>query len=523
MRFNKIFKITIALLSVICILSLCIGCVQSNYDYNNGDKTNNVDNGDVTTTKDAPIVYFSFDDFDSNGNFYNEVDGDAANSYGTPKQSEGKNGNSLSLDGKSRLSIKADIPLGNSPHSIAVWTKLDHSLLSYYSENVIAGWGEYKHLSDTRLTMYLDQYCVSSYDVLAMYPTPYDCDSSWYHVALIYDGHGYSFYLNGVECRYVAANEGINVQESFLYIGGFHDYDRVNYVGQLDDLYVFDRAIDRSEVLKCMNNDFDFDKKEANNKMPVSEDAPVFDIKTSEIKGGVNEFIYKSQSDSVAFEFVFPDNYDPNKKYPLMLFLHGDGSNGLTPTDARLSGECTVMRRALVESGEDFIGIIPCASSPWLVVPNDKNTVYPYRSYSMSDAIPSYQLLAVIDLMNECIDNLSVDTDRIYLAGYSRGTMASWYLLSTMPEKFAGAVLCCGAGDPSIAQKFANVPIWVFMGDADPLVDYSGVKSIYDAYEQAGGRGHFTTCKGGGHGLESYLFQEADLVNWLFDQTRTSK
>lgn len=519
MRFNKPFKIIIALLSVLLILSLCIGC-DTNNDGNSGDKTDN-SGGDATVDKDSPIAYFSFDSLDGNGYFYNEVDGNAANSYGNPSQGEGKNGNSLSLNGSSYLSIKDDLPLGNSPHSVAVWTKLDHSVINYYSENVIAGWGEYKHLSDTRLTMYLDQYCVSSYDVLAMYPTPHDADSEWYHLAMIYNGRGYTFYLNGVECRYVAASEGIDVQESFLYIGGF--YDRVKFAGQMDDLYVFDKAISREEVLMCMNNSIDFDKKAANNELPISEQAPIFDINNAELVGGINEFIYKSQNDQVAFELVFPDNYDPNKKYPLMLFLHGDGSNGQTPTDARLSGECTVMRRALVESGEDFIGIIPCASSPWLVVPNDKNTVYPYRSYSMTDAIPSYQLLAVIELMNECIDNLSVDTDRIYLAGYSRGTMASWYLLSEMPEKFAGSVLCCGAGDPSIAQKFANVPLWVFMGDADPLVDYSGIKGIYDAYEAAGGKGHFTTCKGGGHGLETYLFQEADLIKWLFSQTRASK
>lgn len=475
----------------------------------------------VDNNQDAPIAYFSFDSLDSNGNYYNEADGRAAASFGNPIQdNDGKNGSAVYFDGESYLSLKEDLPRGNSAHTIAAWVMLDYSIIGNNTENCIAGWGNYTHLQDTRLMIYHKQYCVTSYDVYAMYPLVKNADINWYHVALTYDGYQYTFYLNGVECAVATASEGINIQDSFLYIGGFND--GLKFGGFMDDLYVFDKALDRNDLVKCMNNTYEFEKHSADNQQPETGAANVFDAATSVLEAGVNEFVYENDSCTVPFEIVMPDNYDSSKEYPLMLFLHGDGSNGSTPKAVRLGGEATLVRRSLVESGEDFIAIIPCASSPWLVVPNDTNTVYPYRSYSMDDATPSDQLLAVVELLNDVIDNLAVDEDRVYLAGYSRGTMASWYLLSEMPEKFAACVVCSGAGDPSISYKFANVPLWLFMGDADSLVDLNGIKSIFDNYQQSGGNGVFSICRNGGHGLEAFLYAENNLVEWVFSKERSS-
>lgn len=511
MKFKKFIRylllVTLSVVSVFC----AVACNDTNKADEEYSKNNN----------DTPIAYFSFDKTDANGNFYNEVDGKASKSYGSPSQTDGKNGKSLLLDGESYLAIKEDVPYGNAAHSISAWIKLDYSIVTSSTENVIAGWGKYTHLQDTRLMIYHGEYCVTSFDVFKTYPLAKAQDTTYYHVALTYDGSKYTFYLNGVECATVNAQDGLNIQKSFLYVGGFND--GLKFGGEIDDLYVFGRALDRDDIVKCMNNTYEFEKKEADNKTPVGEETEIFDVKNSVLKGGVNEFVYKTEIASVPFEIIMPDNYNASKKYPLMLFLHGDGTNGGTPTDVRLGGESTLVRRSLVEGKEDFIAIIPCASSPWLVVLNDTNTVYPYKSYSMSDATPSKQLLAVIDLLDECIENMSIDEQRVYLAGYSRGTMASWYMLSETPEKFAAAVVCCGAGDPSISYKFASVPLWVFMGNADPLVDFNGIKTIYDNYESAGGKGHFTVCQNGGHGLESWLYKEENLVDWVFEQVRKSE
>ena len=215
-----------------------------------------------------------------------------------------------------------------------------------------------------------------------------------------------------------------------------------------------------------------------------------------------------------------PEGYSPDKKYPIAVFLHGDGHNGNAPHQVVTGGEATFVKRSIIETDEDCIYIVPAAKSRWLTVPNDKNTVYPYLDYSMSDATPSATLNAVRDLLHECIDVMAIDENRVYLIGYSRGTMAGFYWLSEEPELFAGALLCCGASDPASAHKYKDVPIWAFIGDKDPLVSTERFKAVFDAYKAAGGNGKFTFFEGGEHSLKSYMHAEAGVLEWLFSQKK---
>lgn len=470
--------------------------------------------------KDAPLAYFSFDGLDANGNFYDLVSGKAAYAYGEPQRTAGKNDSALALsDGASFLSFApAKLPTGNAAHSICAWIKLDYGGITPQSEHVAAGWGSYENISDTRLMIYHNQLCVTSFNVCTFYPIPKGADKDWYHLALTYDGETYAMYLNAVLVAEVSC-EGIDIQNSPLYIGGFGD-GILCFSGGIDDLYIFDRALTRKEIVTYKNNEGEFAMKDPDNLPPAGGQAEVFSAEESVLEGGWNEFRYLDGKTSLPFQIFIPDDYDAAKKYPLMMFLHGDGSNGQSVEKILLGEEAVTVRRALVEKGECIV-IVPAAPSPWLIVPNDANVVYPYRSYSMDDAAPSAHLLAAEKLLDECIAHLRVDESKVYLTGYSRGTMASWYLLSQTPEKFAAAIVCSGAGDPDSAYKFKEVPVWLFMGDADPLVSYGDICKIVSAYGDAGGADmKFTVCRGAGHGVENWMYAEEELIDWLFSKSK---
>nr|AIA83987.1 CAZy families CE1 protein [uncultured Chitinophaga sp.] len=38
--------------------------------------------------------------------------------------------------------------------------------------------------------------------------------------------------------------------------------------------------------------------------------------------------VYSSDVGSLPYRIMFPENYDPGKKYPLVIFLHGSGERG---------------------------------------------------------------------------------------------------------------------------------------------------------------------------------------------------
>ncbi|MBO4572140.1 MAG: hypothetical protein J5762_00005 [Clostridia bacterium] len=475
---------------------------------------------DEPTEHEAPIVYASFNEKDSNGNFYDQVSGKAFATCGVVGTDEGISGNAASFNGEGYLTLDTVLPEGNGSHSIAAWVKVDMSGVSAVTESVIAGWGKFVHLKDTRLGIWHDQFYASSYDVFKMYPLPEGTGEVWQHLGLTYDGRTYCLYLNGVLLGYGQANEGIDVQKSLLFVGGFAG--NINkWTGLIDELYVYDRAISSEEMNALKNGEVEFEMKQADNIEPVTtERVPVKYTSETELDPGWNYLTYRSGNSSVQFMLYVPEDLDTTKEYPLLMYLHGDGENGMAPYDVVTGAE--VVKRTLVEGKEAFI-LVPSASSPWLGVPNDSvpdSTRYPYHSYSMADdATPSGQLLAAEALMDELIADREIDNGRVYISGYSRGTMACWYLLNEHPEKYAAAIVCCGAGDPTIAENFKDVPLWIFHGTADPLVSYTDVRAIFDAYVAAGGvDGHFTACEGADHGVGNYVATENGLIDWLFSR-----
>lgn len=507
-------KIISLLMAIISIFAVCfsVGCNKTSSECR-------CENGkDSNETEDrTPISYFSFDKTDINGNYYDEISGKAALSQGNVVQTDGKRGKALLFDGNSKLSLSTLLPTGNAEHSIAAWIKIDKNELTANGENVVAGWGEYTSLSDTRLMVYHKQFCVTSFNVYTMYPISNAFDDKWMHFALTYDGSRYVMYINGIKTRTVAASNGINIKNSPLYIGGFSS-NSLGFVGAIDQLYVFDKSLNETEISTYMNDKGNFKTKQADNELPQT-DEKIFDA-SNYAEVGWNEFVYDYNGTKLKFAIKLPDNYNKNKKYPLIVFYHGDGSNGASAESVYTGSEFSAPLRAMQE-GKECVVIVPVTGKPWLSVPNDVNTVYPYRIYDMeNEAVPSEDLIASTSLTDYCSDNLAVDKSRIYLCGYSRGMMASWYLLSRYADKYAAAVLCSGMGDPRISESYKNVPIWMFMGTSDPLVSFSDMKQIYDAYEEAGGDGRFTACTGAGHDVSEWIYKEDDLIEWLFEQKK---
>ena len=235
-------------------------------------------------------------------------------------------------------------------------------------------------------------------------------------------------------------------------------------------------------------------------------------------KEGWSTYVYEKYGVSLSFAMFIPYGYSSDKEYPLLLNLHGDGNVGKDVLTILENGEVTFGRRAAAEYKETIV-IVPASTKTWMEVAKD-TTDNIYKNFSFDSAKPSTELETVMKLIDECLEKMAVDANRLYISGYSKGCMSSWYLMSKYPDKFAAAAIACGSGDVTVAEKIAHIPIWVFMGDVDTIVSYDSVKEMYDAYTAAGGRGKFTTCTGLGHGVSSRLQSEAELITWLYSQEK---
>ena len=85
---------------------------------------------------------------------------------------------------------------------------------------------------------------------------------------------------------------------------------------------------------------------------------------------------------------------------------------------------------------------------------------------------------------------------------------------------FAAAVPICGGGDETRAESIAKVPVWVFHGGQDSVVQTACLRNMVAALKNAGGTPKYTEYPGVGHDSWTHAFKEPELLPWLFAQKR---
>jgi predicted peptidase len=215
---------------------------------------------------------------------------------------------------------------------------------------------------------------------------------------------------------------------------------------------------------------------------------------------------------TIPYRMLKPDNVDPDKKYPVVLFLHGAGERGNDNEKQLVHG---VGEFAKAENRKKY----PC----FLVAPQCPKG----QGWSDFLAKPGKEAekqaepgAAVFDLICALSYSIPIDCDRIYITGLSMGGFGTWDLITRNPGYFAAAVPVCGGGDPKQAEKIAKIPIWAFHGGKDTLVKPERSREMVEALKKAGGKPKYTEYPDVGHNSWVKAYQDADMMKWLFEQKR---
>ncbi len=119
-------------------------------------------------------------------------------------------------------------------------------------------------------------------------------------------------------------------------------------------------------------------------------------------------FISKIDHSCLYYAVLAPEDYDPQKKYGLILTLHG--------------------------AGVEASGLMDCfAPKDWafVVAPTNRHRFgFDWQDWGRLDA------LEVLDLVKE---KFPIDTNRIYLTGHSMGGHGTWHIALAHPDLFAAA------------------------------------------------------------------------------------
>ena len=173
------------------------------------------------------------------------------------------------------------------------------------------------------------------------------------------------------------------------------------------------------------------------------------------------------------YRLYVPQNYDANKSYPVIMFLHGAGERGSDNTK-QLNATIQNMFDTYPAKVEQSIVIVPqCpGGNQWV------NHPWADGNYSLDNIAMSRALTAAYEVLQNVLGKYSCDRERIYAMGLSMGGFGTWDLLMRYPDTFAAGVPICGGGDPSKAEILKNIPIWTRHGTADPTVPYAGTQGI---------------------------------------------
>jgi putative CocE/NonD family hydrolase len=196
-----------------------------------------------------------------------------------------------------------------------------------------------------------------------------------------------------------------------------------------------------------------------------------------------------------------PQGYgaDPNRKWPLILFLHGWGEVGNDPQDLE-----RVLKHGIpknLEQGADL---------PFIVV---------------SPQLPAYalwesQLDALNGLLDEVSANYAVDAGRIYLTGISRGGSGTWSLAIKYPYRFAAIAPIASYGDPSQVCALRDVPVWAFHNAEDPTVALQGAEQMVTMLRSCGGDVQFTVYPSAEHDSWTQSYANPHLYTWFLSHSR---
>jgi predicted peptidase len=222
-----------------------------------------------------------------------------------------------------------------------------------------------------------------------------------------------------------------------------------------------------------------------------------------------------NKGDTLKYRMLFPD-YDTLRKYPLIIFLHGSGERG-NDNEAQLKWGVTNFATDQMMTMHPALVIAPqCPDGQdWSNVDENQKT----REIRLRSS-PSKSLRLVIELINQLVMTLPVDTNRIFITGLSMGGFGTFDTIERYPHLFAAAVPVCGGGDISKAASIAHIPIWIFHGSEDSGVNPLYATDMVAALNKAGAHAGLTLYPGVGHFSWLAAYSDPLMMEWLFRQHR---
>lgn len=205
-----------------------------------------------------------------------------------------------------------------------------------------------------------------------------------------------------------------------------------------------------------------------------------------------------------------PPAIEAGKPYPLVISLHGAGSNhrlnlrrvfGLGNRAGESDAEAT-------RYFPNFPDIDMIVASPLA------------RGTLGYIGIPEADVYAVLEDVKK---RFLIDEDRVYLTGLSMGGGGALYLALTQPDVWAAVAAVCPSMPPgfeALAGNAVHIPFKIFQGAEDPLVRPEAVRAWRDRLRSAGASVDYEEYPGVKHNAWDRAYAQAAIFDWFRQHRR---
>lgn len=233
----------------------------------------------------------------------------------------------------------------------------------------------------------------------------------------------------------------------------------------------------------------------------------------ADLTEGFEARIYRDEAGkTLPYRLLKPKDYDPARRYPLVLFLHGAGERGTDNAKQLTHG---AREFATPERQAKYPCFVVAPQCPEGIKWVDVDWGADAHVQPVQPTEPTRLALALVASLQH---EFSIDARRLYVTGLSMGGFGTWDIITRYPRQFAAAVPVCGGADESKAPLIARMPIWAFHGDQDTTVKTKRSRNMIAALRAAEGNPRYTEYPGVGHGCWGPAYATAALYEWLFAQ-----
>ena len=226
-------------------------------------------------------------------------------------------------------------------------------------------------------------------------------------------------------------------------------------------------------------------------------------------------------NDTLPYRLLLPKDYDVNKKYPLILFLHGAGERGNDNEKELVHGADLFLRDSIRQNYPAIIVFPQCPEeSFWSNVKRDVTKTGEDRHIFQTGGEPTTAMDLLQRLLKQIIKNYPVQKKQIYVGGLSMGGMGTFEIVYRNPKLFAAAFPICGGADVASAKRFSKTSWWIFHGGKDDVVLPQFSQRIVTALEQLHADVKFTLYPEANHNSWDNAFAEPGLIPWLFSKKK---